>query len=124
MNRERTIRRALLLIDGGASLEFALGDAYNAGHVAGSGVRSLTEAEKDLAEGARKLGEYQVQTLAVHCDGAFADLIDAVRNEGEEKTEPSIQAHSLPGLSGLCGPGLSLADDDSEAKADWRHGRD
>lgn len=99
MNRERAIKRALVLIDGGASLEFAVSDAYDAGHVAGSGVRSLTEAEKDLAEGARNLGEYQVATLSAHIDDTFAALVDAVRNEGKEDTQ-------------------------SDTKADWRHGRD
>lgn len=100
MTREKTIQRALHLIDGGASIEFALGDAYNAGHVAGSGVRSLTEAEKELAEGARKLGEYQALTISTHIDEAFAALVDAVRDECEVKTSDIV------------------------SKGDWRHGRD
>lgn len=74
------------MLDGGASPEFALGDAYNSGHVNGSAVRSLTDAETDLAEAARLLTEYQVQLISDHISPEFAALVEAIREPEEETT--------------------------------------
>jgi hypothetical protein len=104
LTRATAIRRALRNLDAlkiedqldpdrqNAAIELELGRIFDAGHIAGSGVRSLTEAEKDLAEWARCLGEYQVTVIAEHVDPAVVTIIDAIRNEGSEPVEPDDEA--------------------------------
>jgi hypothetical protein len=103
--RTRAVQRALRMLDGGASLEFCVGDAYNAGHVHGSAVQSLTDAEKDLANAVRELTEYEVQTIAMHVSPVIGALIEAVRapekDDFEEDTQPCLEKpHSLTGCYG------------------------
>lgn len=63
MSRETTIRRCLRLTDAGATVEHALGEAYNAGLVAGSGVARFTEAESDLLQAFRLLSDKDIALL-------------------------------------------------------------
>ncbi len=76
------MRRCLRLIDAGASVEHALGEAYNAGHVDGSDVKRFTEAETDLLEGIALLSDSDVAALTSRFP-TIADLVLGVRVEAE-----------------------------------------
>lgn len=63
MSRETVIRRCLRQHDAGASIEHILGEAYNAGHVEGSGVKRFTEIEVDMLASLRLLSDAEVAIL-------------------------------------------------------------
>lgn len=76
------MRRCLRLIDAGATIEHALGEAYNAGHVQGSDVRRFTDAETDLLNGIALLTDSDIAAMVARFP-ALADLIHGVRLEAE-----------------------------------------
>lgn len=87
--RTKAVRRALRLYDGGASLEHAIGEAYNSGHIHGMGMKAMAETEVDLIESVRLLTHYQVEVLRDHVSPQLAELAEYVREEQtEEKPEP------------------------------------
>ncbi len=67
------------------AIELELARAYDAGHVAGSGVKHQTDAEQHLAEVARELTEYQAQTIGVHVSLELLDALEKVRASDESK---------------------------------------
>ncbi len=88
--RAIAIRRALRNLDAlglghhsTTALEIELARAYDAGHVAGSGVRHQTDAEQHLAEVVRGLGCYQVALLDAHVGPELYDAVNAIRDERE-----------------------------------------
>lgn len=78
--------RDLLSEDHATALELELGRAYDAGHIAGSGVRHQTDAEQHLAEVVRELTEYQTQTIGVHVSFELLDAIEKVRDPAAKNT--------------------------------------
>lgn len=80
MSRETTIRRCLRQHDAGASIEHILGEAYNAGHVDGSGVKRFTEVEVDMIAAVRMLSDADVAKLISQFP-ALSDTIGFLRTE-------------------------------------------
>lgn len=76
------MRRCLRLIDAGASVEHALGEAYNAGHIDGSDVRRFTDAETDLLQGIALLSDTDIAAMVARFP-VLADLVQGVRLEAE-----------------------------------------
>lgn len=83
MSRSSAIRRCLRLIDAGASIEHVVGEAYNAGHTAGSGVNRFTEAESDMLACWRLLSDADVALLV----SQFPILGETVEFLHTEKSE-------------------------------------
>lgn len=61
------------------AFELELARAYDAGHIAGSGVKNQTDAEQHLANVVRELTEYQAQTIGAHVSLELLDAIESVR---------------------------------------------
>ncbi len=95
ITRAVAIRRGLRNLDArsnsadlGHAFELELARAYDAGHVAGSGVRHQTDAEQHLAEVVRELSDAEVNALGVRISLELCDAIEAVRPKGDvEETE-------------------------------------
>lgn len=83
MSRPLAIRRCLRMIDAGASIEHVIGEAYNAGHIAGSGVSLFSEAESDLLASMRLLSDADVALLV----SQFPILGETVEFLHTEKSE-------------------------------------
>lgn len=71
-----------------SAIELELGRAFDAGHIAGSGVRHQTDAEQHLAEVVRELSNSQLQILGSCISLDLLDAIEKVRSTGDvEETE-------------------------------------
>lgn len=83
--RARVIQRALRLIDGGASVEFALFDVYTLAHIDGgrdAGFNPQPAEVTDLVSAATMLTDYQVAVIEAHVSEEFAKLVDGVHPQG------------------------------------------
>jgi hypothetical protein len=80
------------------AIELELARAYDAGHIAGSGVKHQTEAEVDLCNAVRELTHYEVVVIGEHVSPLLRQLIDDVRHEKRD-TEPCPPPSHLPGVS-------------------------
>ncbi len=91
ITRAVAIRRGLRNLDATSlgdqvlAIELELGRAYDAGHIAGSGVKHQTDAEQHLAEVARELTDYQTRTIGVHVSLELLDALENVRAPDESK---------------------------------------
>ena len=86
ISRAVAIRRALRNLDLAAievrsynAIELELARCFDAGHIAGSGVKNQTEAEQHLAEFVRHLPAYTVHAIGATFGGDLEAAIDAVR---------------------------------------------
>lgn len=96
ITRAVAIRRGLRNLDGCTvssysdwhhAIELELGKAYNAGHIAGSGVKNQTDDEQHLAEVVRQLTNYQCVAIGAHISLELLDAIEKVRGP-EPQQEP------------------------------------
>lgn len=76
------------------AVELELGRAYDAGHIAGSGVKHQTDAEHHLCEVIRELSDTQVVALGMHGSLELLDAIEAIRASGDAP-EPEIGAENF-----------------------------
>ncbi len=94
ITRAVAIRRGLRNLDAnghdaGQGVELELARAYDAGHIAGSGVRHQTDAEQHLCEVIRELGDVSVQSIGLAVSLELLDAIEAIRSKGDaEDNEP------------------------------------
>lgn len=82
MSRPAAIRRCLRLLDAGASIEHVVGEAYNAGHIEGSGVSRFTDAESDLIDSFRLLSDVEI-SLLVSQFPVLAKMVGFLHTEDE-----------------------------------------
>lgn len=92
-----------------AAIELELARAYDAGHIAGSGVKNQTDAEQHLAEVARQLTAYQAHVIGETISRELAEAIDAVADEKRdtmpcppptnEEFDHMMSAYNLEGVS-------------------------
>lgn len=106
MTRKTETDRMLALLESGASIEHVIGEAYNAGHSAGSGVRFFTDAENDLLEAVRLLSLYAIDIIDTEASGELARLIRCLLEEDDEK---EVQARMTD--SCVSSYGISLDDE-------------
>ena len=98
ITRAVAIRRGLRNLDAevGVSnavdeaLKLELGRAYDAGHIAGSGVRHQTDAEQHLCEVIRELSDTQVVYVGLFASLDLLDAIEAIRSTGAAP-EPEME---------------------------------
>lgn len=72
-----------------AAIELELARAYDAGHIAGSGVRHQTDAEQHLAECARELTGYQAHIITETVSPELGAALEAVLETRETEPCPS-----------------------------------
>lgn len=65
------------------AVQLELGRAYDAGHIAGSGVKSQTDAEQHLAEVARGLTGYQCHLIHETISPELGEALEAVLEKSD-----------------------------------------
>jgi hypothetical protein len=79
LRRTVVMRRCLRLLDSGATPEHVIGQAYNYGHLDGSGASALTEAEMHVLESLPEVKDGMLDIVKLGAP-TFAEAVVALRS--------------------------------------------